>query len=303
MDYRHLRFFLAVAEELHFTRAARRLHVAQPHLSQEIRRLEGELGVELFARTRRRVALTPAGETFALGARRVLAATDEAVRAARRAAAGDTGRLSIGFVGSAGYDVFPEAIRRYRAGRPDVELELHELTTAEQIPALRAGRIDVGVLRPLLASDPGLEFATLLDEPLVVALPEGHRLSGMERVALAELAGEPWIVFPRHVGPGLYSRTMRACERAGFTPRVVQEVGQLPTMVNLVASGLGVALVPASVGSLVRAGAVYREVAPPVPTSPLMVAWRQDDPSATLRAFLETIRAVAGDGAPPPAGP
>ena len=293
MEYRHLRFFLAVAEELHFTRASARLGVAQPHVSQEVRRLEEELGVELFRRTRRRVELTPAGEAFREKALVVMAATAEAREAARRAARGETGRLVVAFAGSAGYDVFPDAVRRFRGRWPDVGLHLVEMTTVAMIRALQERTIDVALGRPRDGTHPSVQIEVLRREASVVAFPTGHPLSQRRDIALADLADEEWIVFERSAGPGLYHLLMRACEEAGFRARVVQEAGEIPTMINLVAGGMGLALVPESVTRLSRAGIVYRPLANGAPESALGLMWRKGNDDPKTINFIETLRSTA----------
>jgi DNA-binding transcriptional LysR family regulator len=297
MELRHLRAFVAVAEELHFGRAARRLGVAQPPLSQLIRRLERDLGVALFTRTNRRVALTEAGAVLLPEARRIARDAEAAVDLVRRAQRGEVGRLTLGFVGSATDAVLPAILRAYRAECPEVMLDLRQLTSTEQAAALRAGALTAGLLRPPL--DPthaaALAGETLLREPLVVALPHDHRLAGRGRVALKDLAGEPWILYPRERQPATYDQILAACRRAGFAPRVVQEAVEMQTIAGLVAAGLGVSLVPASVAGLRPAGVVYRPLPYPAPFVELTIAWRRDDDSALLAGFLATVRRVAAE--------
>ncbi len=292
MELRHLRYFLAVAEELHFRRAAERLHISQPPLSQQVRALEAELGVVLLERNRRGVALTPAGSVFLAEARVILAAVDTAAESARSVARGAAGRLSIAFVGSAMHSALPAVLRAHRLAFPQVELALRELPTGGQAEALRAGRIDVGVIRPPV-DEPDLTVETIHSEPVVVALPDGHRLAAREQVALGDLLGEGFVLLARRETPGLHDTLLRALAEAGGAPRVVQEVREMQTVVGLVAAGLGVSLVPASVGADAHAGIAYRPVADPAPTVSLALAWRTADRSAVLDAFLETARAHA----------
>lgn len=293
MEYRHLRFFIAVAEELSFTRAATRLRVAQPHLSQEIRRLEREVGTALFTRDRRRVALTAAGRAFLSHARLILSGSAEAVRAAQRASRGETGRARIGFASSAGFGILPDAVRRFRLQYPDVELVLLECNSNEQIDLLSSGAIDVGLLHPPHSTEPALELETLLVVPLMAALPEGHPLAERRRIALEALKDEPWVFFPRAVASRLYDEIIRVCTEAGFAPRIAQEASKLSTIVSLVASGLGVSLVPMP---LARLG-LWRAVCRPLATSwaeiPLAIAWRHDDRNPVLEPLLETMRKEA----------
>lgn len=289
MELRHLRYFVAVAEELHFGRAAEKLHMAQPPLSQQIRKLEDELGVQLFQRTRRHVQLTEAGQVFLQGARQTLAQAEQAIAAARRAGRGETGSLIVGFVGSASYEILPAIMRRFHAQFPDIELILRELTTAQQIRALHEERIQVGILRPPVASA-GLAIETFLKEPLMVALPASHALAGQPRIALNLLAAEHFIIFPRRLGAGLYQRIVDLCQQAGFSPRIAQEAIQMQTILGLVATGVGIALIPASARNLRRDGVLYSEIEAGNPFVEMAVAWRKDAISPALQAFLDTMR-------------
>jgi DNA-binding transcriptional LysR family regulator len=293
MEFRHLRFFIGVAEELSFTRAATRLRVAQPHLSREIRRLERELGTPLFARDRRQVTLTAAGSAFLEQARRVLAVTEEAVRTAQRANRGESGRVRIGFSSSAAFGFLPDAIRRFRLERPEVELVLTEFNSDEQPDLLRSFALDASLLYPPHRTEQGLETESILIDPLVAVLPEGHRLAGQRQVALKALASEPWIFFRRAIASRLYDVILRACGDAGFAPRVVQEARKLSTIASLVASGLGVSLVPVTLTRLRLPRLVCRPLAAPVPLMPLAIMWRRNDPNPVLRPFLEAVRKEA----------
>lgn len=292
MELRHLRYFVAVAEELHFSRAAARLHIAQPPLSQQIRHLEHELGVTLLFRTRRRVELTDAGRALLEEARRLLAGAERAARVARRAGGGEVGQLSVAFVPSADLDVLPRALRVWHARFPDVELELQTLLPAAQLEGLAAGRLHVGILRLPVSAERELVVEPLQEEPLVAAVPQRHRLAARARVRLGDLAGETILMFQRHVAPGYYDLLTSACLAAGFTPRVFHP-GSLQTNLALIAAGLGVSLLPTSIRNLRRAGVVYRPLAPPVPRVALAVAWRRDERSAVVPAFVEVVRAVA----------
>ena len=291
-EIRHLRFFLALAEELHFTRAAARLRVAQPHLSQEIRRLERELGVLLFHRTRRRVELSAAGSAFQEGAAAVMAALADAVDRAQRAERGESGSLVVGFVGSAAFAPFPEALRRFRAETPAVRLALEELTTVQQLAALRRGAIDVGLMRAMSLDEPDLVLHEVRREPFVVALPRAHPLATRRRIALAELAGEGWIAFENTAGPGLHLQLLRACEAAGFTPRLTQTVGHIPTMMSLVAGGLGVSLVPEQVRALRPPGVRLVRLGEPAPATAVVAGWRRDEISPAVARFVALLRAA-----------
>ncbi len=292
MELRHLRYFVAVAEELHFGRAAARLHLAQPPLSRQIRALEDEVGTSLLARTNRRVQLTEAGQIFLEGARRTLAQADAALGDARRAARGEIGPLSLGFVGSATYAVLPRLLRAFRAAYPDVELHLQSLTSREQVASLRERRIDVGLLRPPV-DDPSLALRMIVREPLLAVLPEAHPLAGRERVPLAALACEPFILYRRASGPATYDRIVGVCLQAGFSPTIVQETDEMQTMAGLVAGGLGVALMIAPVGAPRNAGVAYKPLEDATPTWEMSLAWRQDNKTAVVRGFLPICEDVA----------
>jgi DNA-binding transcriptional LysR family regulator len=262
MELRHLRYFVAVAEELHFSRAAARLNIAQPPLSRQIRDLERELGAELLERVKRRVQLTPAGRAFLPEARLTLTQAERARRTAQRAARGEIGRLRVGFVEAATFSgILPDVLRFFRKHYPDVALELFELSSLQQAEALREGRIDVGLLHsPPPDAEQWLQVERILRDPLVAALPLGHRLARRARLTLRALAPEPLLLFPRQNGPALYDRIIAAYRAAGFSPSVVQEAAQMHTLAGLVAAGLGVALVPGSIVRLRRPGVVYRPV-------------------------------------------
>jgi DNA-binding transcriptional LysR family regulator len=297
MELRHLRYFLAVADELHFGRAAARLHISQPPLSQQIRQLERELGFDLFARTGRRVRLTDAGRAFRDEARSILARVDEAAAAARRVAEGHSGELAVGFVASATYAVLPRLYRRFRERHPEVALTLAELSTAEQVQALRAGRIQVGLARPPFdAGDLAVE--PLAEEPLVVALPSRHPLAAARAVALRSLARERFVLFPRQPRPGWIDVVQGACAEAGFRPAVAQEVLELSTAVTLVAAGIGVCLVPASARALRLSGVAWRPLRAPAPSTRLLALRRADEPRPVVERFLEVAREVVAAALP-----
>lgn len=295
MELRHLRYFVAVADELHFGRAAARLHMAQPPLSQQIRQLEAELGFALFVRAHRRIRLTEAGRTFLAGARAVLDRAEQATADAQRVARGETGALAVGFVASATYGLVPSLFRAFRRRHPGVALALSELSTEEQLAALRSGAIQVGLGRPP-ADDPTIAAEPLLDEPLVAALPAAHRLARGRAVSLGALADEPFVLFPRHPRPGWADHILSLCRAAGFRPPVAQEALELSTALALVAAGIGVTLVPASVRTLRPRGLVYRPLASPAPTTRLLALYRREDAPAAVQRFLEVAREVLGRG-------
>ncbi|HOU78636.1 MAG TPA: LysR family transcriptional regulator [Syntrophales bacterium] len=294
MELRHLTYFIAVAEELHFGRAAQRLHISQPPLSQQIRRLEEEIGVRLLNRTKRRVEITPAGEAFLAEARQIIAAAEEAVRRAVRADKGEIGSLAVGFIGSANYSVLPPVIREFRRRFPDVEISLTEMNTSNQIEALRAGRIQAGFLRP----PPGIEAAGLATapvfrEPLVVAMSQNHPLQGELTLPLRLLAKESFIMIPRRRGPGYFDYLITLCRQEGFSPYIVLEASQFHTIIGLVAAELGIAVVPASMQRSRFAGVVFRTVAGGAETV-LHMVWMNNSNSPVLDNFLTVAREVAG---------
>jgi DNA-binding transcriptional LysR family regulator len=289
MELRHLHYFITVAEELHFSRAAERLHISQPPLSQQIQSLEDELGVKLFERTKRQVHLTEAGKIFLERSYQVLAQLEQAIAVTQQIGRGEVGRLAIGFVDSAMYTALPEILRVFREQFPAVELRLHELTTAQQIQALYDKQIDVGIVRSAV-SEPGLRMECLLQESLVLALPESHPLSSQNQVALSTLADESFILFPAKLGPIFYKQIMDLCQQAGFRPKVTQEAIQMQTIVGLVAAGLGIAFVPASLQNLHRNGVIYRPLREQIPKIGLYLTWRQHDSSPVISAFLSLAR-------------
>lgn len=291
MELRHLRYFVAVAEELHFGRAAERLGLAQPPLSQQIKALERETGVMLLHRTKRRVELTAAGAIFLQESRKILAGADRAVLAARRAARGETGELVVGFVSSAVYGKVTSIFRLMQVEYPDVSLLLQDLSSVEQVEAMKAYRLDVGLVRPPVEADDALMTRVIWREPLVVVLPKNHRLAGRKKIAAEELAEESFLLVH---APGFLDQLVRICALAGFSPRIVQEARSTPTIVNLIAGGMGISIVPASLRNLHRQGVTYRSIRPPEPTIDLAVMWRKNDRSPALRSFLQIVWRVAG---------
>lgn len=292
MELRLLRYFIAVAEELHFTRAAERLHMAQPPLSQQIRQLEEELGVALLARTRRRVELTEPGRQFLADARRILAEVDQAVHRARRAARGEVGELTLGMVTSAALeDTLPRLLRAYRQRYPSVAITLRELSTGEQLAALREGRIDLGFLRPPV-HEPGIVLTTLVREPLVAVLPAAHPLARRRRIPLKALAAEPFIMIPRQHGLGILDLVTGACLQAGFTPRIAQEARELQTVVGLVAAGFGVSLMPGTVRKLRHSDVAYVPLLAPGIFIEIAAAHRAGEAPPLLAAFLGVLHQV-----------
>lgn len=292
---RHLRYFVTVAEERHFGRAAARLHMAQPPLSQQIRRLEAELGVELFVRTTRRVDLTPAGAAYLDRAREILEAVDQAAHEARRVAAGVVGHLAIGCVGSVTYSLLPALSRRLAQELPGVDFSFRgEMLASEQVEALRDGTIDLALLRPPVA-DGSLAVTTLRRDRLVAAVPAGHPLSRRRQVRVADLEGTPLIVHSADRRSAMYDVVRRLCRDAGFDPTIRHEVGETSTLVTLVAAGLGVAVVPEPVGALALEGVAFLPLVRPVSYVDLAVAHRADRSEAHVARTLGAIQALVRD--------
>ncbi len=293
IELRHLHYFIAVAEELNFGRAAERLHIAQPPLTRQIRRLEEELGVELFHRTTRRMELTQAGQVYLGEARRVLAQIQEGIVMARLASRGEVGRLVVGFEGSSAYDIVPLSVKAFRERFPRVNLTVCEMATGDQVKALQCDRIGVGFVVPPLSDTRNLMVETILREPLVVALPQTHTLSDQPEVSVANLKDETFIICPRHHQCGLYDRMISVCHQAGFSPKLTQETNEIQNILGFVAAGLGIALLPASVRHLQRAGVIYLPLQQPTVELELAIAWRRENPSLMLPAFLEIVREFA----------
>jgi len=286
-----LRYFVAVAERLHFGRAAEALHISQPPLSRAIRALEERLGVTLFARSRRRVELTPEGARLLEETRRVIAQIERTVLELRGMASGEQGRLRIGFVSLADYGVLPGLLKTFKRVRPGVTLALREMLSPEQAAALAAGELDFGLLLPPVSGE--FEHIVMQRERFVVALPARHRLARSRgKLALSELAGDPFVMVPREIAPGLYDIVTALAARAGFSLNVAQEAIQMQTVVSLVSSGLGAAIVPASVANLGRRGVVYRELADPHPKLDLWLAWPRGALGAAGRDFLAQARRI-----------
>ena len=294
MELRQLRYFAAVAEEQNFGRAAKRLHMSQPPLSIQIKGLEEELGVELFERSSRRVVLTDAGRAFLRRAREILNAVEEARETARDAEQGTQGRFEVGFISSATLSLLPPSIRLFRERFAGVELELKELTSAQQIDALYDGEIRVGLVRlPLRA--PGIRLEPVLEERLVVALPSGHTLETSDHVSLEAIADLPLIFFTRQLIPGFHAQIVELFQRVGAFPKIAQHAVHLQTIVGLVASGIGIAILPSSAERVSREGVVYRPLDAPDATSWIGLAWVEGDDSMLVENFIRTVREVAED--------
>ncbi|WP_421504635.1 LysR substrate-binding domain-containing protein [Erwinia rhapontici] len=286
--------FIAVADELHFNRAAQRLHMAQPPLSQAIRRLEQEMGVSLFERTNRSVSLTPAGEDFLESAREVLRILDEGVDKSRRVSQGIEGHLTLTFINITHYGTLLRALRNFRTAFPAVSFTMNEATTQEQVDALEQGRADLGFMRPPGRTSPGLRFNAILREPVMIALPAEHRLASCESIPLAALQCDHFVSAPRHLGQGFHDQLVQLCEVAGFTPHIAQQARQLQTLVALVASGFGVALLPASLTQEPRKDVIFRPLEVDAPAElqhvELLMGWNEHSPSLIRDKLIEEIR-------------
>jgi len=293
MEFRQLRYFLAVAEHLHFTIAAERLGIAQPPLSQQILKLERELGTKLFMRYPRRVELTEAGILFKELAQRVLNEANVAFAQVQKAARGESGHLSIGFAGST---VFHPAIAatllKFRQTYPGVIIKTEESNSTALLEKVSQGQVDCAMVRlPLNCHE--LLTAALAEEEMIAVLPLGHRLGRLRSVELAQLSTDPFVLFPRSIGPDLYDSIISACRAAGFSPRVEMESPQLSSTVNMVAAGFGVALIPASIRQIYATGVTYQKVRDKSLKTTIALVFRPREKSVTVQNFVTIVRAVA----------
>jgi len=294
VDIRHFRYFVAVAEELHFGRAAQRLHIAQPPLSRQIRALETELGLGLFRRARRGIELTDAGRAFLPAARTALSEFERAVSVVRRGAPNEGGQLRVGYGWSATFEVLPVVGQVLRQRHPEIGLLAQEMWNAELVEALVAARVDVGVTRyPEFA--PQLAYETIRSEPAVAVVPTGHPLAARADIPLAALAQEHIIIFPRELAPRFYDELVAMCRGAGFEPMVLQESFHTDWDLGLLAIHGRIALAPAAVSSNAPAGVAVVQLSPPAPRMTMAVCWRKDTRSPAVQAFLKTAREVAAE--------
>jgi DNA-binding transcriptional LysR family regulator len=291
MEMRHLRYFVTLAECLHFGRAAIQLRITQPSLSQQIRQLETELQTTLLQRTRRRVQLTESGRLFLEHARDILARTDRAAVIARGASRGDVERLRIGIAYWMDVTSLMAIVRRLDHQQPGVDLEIRTMSVPLQVAALQEDRLDIGFVRPPIAVR-SLNSESLVTESFMVALSNRHRLATARRISLPSLAKEPFILYPRDSVPQFHDLTLRFCREAGFTPHVRHEVDHPDLVLRLVAAGMGISLVPASAHKIRRPGVAYRPVVPSSPILEIVVAWRRDNGSAILKTFIDLAKQV-----------
>lgn len=287
MEYRQLRYFVAVAEELHFAKAAERLHITQPALSKQIQALEKHLDIQLFKRTKQQVQLTVAGKVFLPQVQQLLVQAQQAVELAKRAARGEVGRLTIGFTPSARSYVLPEILRVFRSNYPDVELVMRGICTEEQVEALQNHEIDIAFLHPPITKK-RLNIHPLLEEDFLLVLPQGHPLETYEQVPLEALVRECFIIHPPEKGIVLYEEFFTICEKFGFKPRVI-ESPSYEARIALVASGVGVTFIPANVESFVGSGVVCRKMKGVTPKLQLAAAWRQEELCPVLVEFIKVI--------------
>jgi len=295
MELRHLRYFIAVAEELHFTRAAERLHIGQPPLSHAIQVLESDVGAQLFERTKRSVRLTGAGALFLADARRILALAAQATDTARRAQRGEAGELRIGFTFSTRLTpLFATVINRYRQQFPAVSLTLHEMATVPQIDALGARTLDLGFIRPPeLAIPAAIALTVLREDPLMAVLPASSPLARKKAIAIVELEALPFVMYPQGAGTGIYPQIFRLCREAGFVPRIGQVAGEASTIIGLVAAGCGVSLLPASFDRIRMDGVCYRPITDKAATTTLLLAQRKAEEAPLVEAFIALARQAA----------
>ena len=295
MKLRQLQFFIAVAEELSFSRAAIRLHVAQPSLSTQIKALEGEVGAQLFERDKRHVSLTPAGRRFQNRIVTILSLAESAKTEARSTELGRLGTIDLGYTALSMFSTaLPHAIRQYRLQEPNVLMTLRELTSLEQLHELGERTLDVGVLRTTNVSAPkGISIVEWYRTPLVAAIPRDHPRAASMSLSLNDLKNEPFIMYPRQAGTGIYWHVLDLCTAAGFRPRVVREVIESSTIVGLVAAGVGVAIVPADMNCIHFAGVVYRRIADSGAYTTLHLARRESDRSEHLSQLYRVLTQYA----------
>ncbi|MFD1561173.1 LysR family transcriptional regulator [Paraburkholderia silviterrae] len=296
MELRHLKYFVVVAEELHFTRAAERLGMAQPPLSQQIRKLEHEIGALLFRRLTRGIELTDAGRVLYEDARRIVDHVELAKTRAQSAARGQTGHIRVGFASSVVFHpVIAEIVRTYRDTHPDVRLSPSESNVAALIEDLLDERIDVAIIRQAAHESERVQVEELFDEEMVIVLPPKHRLAGRTGIQLHSLAQETLIMFPRSIAPVLYDEVISACQRAGFSPQLGQESTQVASAVSMVAAGFGVSIVPHSIRQLAATGVTYHAIEGPAPRAQIAIACRSTEFSKVVRDFMEVARRASKD--------
>jgi DNA-binding transcriptional LysR family regulator len=292
MELRQLKYFVTVAEELHFGRAAESLHLSQPALSKQIQALEDSLEIQLFERTKQWVRLTCAGQKFLETAYRILLEVEEGIQVTRQVASGEMGRLRIGFTEATLFKLAPDIVRIYREQYPQVELMFTSGGTEAQVEALRMHQIDVGFVY-LPIREPSLSIHPLFEEVYIGALPTSHQLAQQKQITIESLANEPLIFYPRSLAPVLYANLIKCCEQAGFVPNIVQEAELAQTRLGLAAAGVGITFVLSDLQSLSAKGIVYRPLIGDFPTLKLALAWRQNESSPIVHEFLKVLKTIA----------
>ncbi|MDY6901933.1 MAG: LysR family transcriptional regulator [Cyanobacteriota bacterium] len=291
MEFRQLRYFVAVAEELNFNRAAKRLYISQQALSKQIRDLEDELEIQLFYRTKHQVKLTEAGAVFLKESKQILVQAQKAVQISQRAARGEIGKIKLSFVASALHTVLPKILEIFQESYPDIEIVMDENCTQDQVQALFKNESDVGFVY-LPIEDKNFNIQPIMEDSLVVVLPENHPLSTLENLPLKALKNESFILHPRYEGPVLYDKILNLCEGAGFVPKVVQEVHTSKTRIGWVAAGFGISFVFASLQNLINSQVVYKQVNEVEIALELAVVWKKDNASPVVQEFLKNCREV-----------
>lgn len=297
MELRHIRYFVAVAEELNFRRAAERIHISQPSLSAQIRQLEKEIGAKLLNRDTHQVSMTAAGEYFLESSRRILRDSEDTIHIAQRIGSGEIGKLTIGFVGSLGHDLMPRILRAFHHDYPEVELNLLEMDTTDQIKELNARALDVGLMGlGLPEATPDLQLALIDEEPLMAALPENHPLleNNPTSIAVSALAEESFYLADRDSAPLYNPWIFVLCQQAGFTPHVIKETGANIVVLGYIAAGLGVTILPAQFARTATTGVRFVPLIPPVAAYRYYIAWPSENPHTALAQFVKTAKKVAG---------
>jgi DNA-binding transcriptional LysR family regulator len=291
MEIRHLRYAIALSEELNFRRAAERLHISQPPLSQQLKAMEEELGVSLFKRSKRKVELTPAGEIFIQSARVTLSHFEKMLVDTKDAGLGKTGLLSIGFVGSTVFSILPKILKRFRKQYPNVKLNLVEKSTMDQLSSLRAGEIDVALVR-LPPKMPDIDRKIILEDQIMAAVPLSHAMAKASEIAVKDLAEDGFVIFPRSASIELYDQIISICKRSGFSPKVVQEVVEMTTIVGLVSAEVGVALIPESVTRIRMEGVRFLSLSDRVAPVNFTLCTRKGESSVYVKGLLECAQFV-----------
>jgi DNA-binding transcriptional LysR family regulator len=286
MELRQIRSFLSIAETLHFGRTANLIHLSQPALSLQIRALEEEVGVKLLERDRRKTTLTAAGMAFRDNATAALLRIEQAVRSARLAADGKLGLLRIGFISTAGNEIVPDIVRRFRESNPQIELSLRNILTIDQIQMLDAGSLDIGFLRLPIGDHPELEVVEIHREPFVVVVPRSHKLAKSRKVRLRELSGQDFVMYERAYAPGFHDLLFGMLRNAGVVPNISQTAGQMPTLISLVAAGMGISILPASTAKHNVASVVTCEITDAIPMSEIGIAINRRNRTAIIGNFI-----------------